>query len=860
MATVTLQFIQYNNYFNKILKKPENPFFASSYEDYPEKAYITGVAFNENDGVTTSQVVNNDIDDVGDYLLVLDAGDNIISHWFVVEATRNRLGQCVVRLQRDLLVDYYEKIKTAPAFVERGMLSNDDPMIFNDEGLSFNQIKTSVKPLLDDTGMAWIVGYMAKESDVTDNQVTSEVTIASATPDYTYSSWSDAPQALQDLITGTSKFLYNSTIRMSVNNIGYVRSIDEANEAYYIDNIYCEFYGTNDYNSGYVLGSDFKLRADGTVATQKSTAHALRNLNIQRKGALMKASEAIETTQVGLFRAIKDNLSSIKSSLGLDDDDILTTINTYKDKIVSVGGTLYKLDLKEYTDTNTVDLSTSTLTTSLLNKFFSIKKPLRNDNDTIFPNTDWIDYVNQNGNSISTASSNFFALTVESSVTGLAANQLGQTAVVSFPEHANRQQTIDAQYDMFAIPLPLKNFGKNGTATVRTASTGHGTYVIDSEVSLSMAQKIAVTLGSKLYDIQVLPYCPFAYKLDSLLISMVIPPEGIECKHIKVNGVVKSFIYFCPKSEFETNLYFTKGLGRYLWGEYWDIPVSGDSKTQKSTMKYRLSSGNYAAMFDFTPDMNGGVRNFKAYCNYKPYKPFIKVNPLFSYLYGDESFRDANGLILSGDFSLTVMSDAWTNYLIQNKNFEAMFDRQIQTVERTNDVTLMNSTFGAIAGAMGGTATGAIAGGMKGGIYGAIAGAVVGGATSTVGGVVDLNNQAMLMQDSLDLQRQMHAYQIDNIKALPDTIQKVSSLNLIDKIVPILEVFECTDTEKQAFRNYIRYNGMSVGRIDMIQNFESNGGFIQGRFIRLEGLSEDYHLANAINTTFQAGFYFMEEE
>lgn len=68
MALVTLQFIQYNNYFNKILKKPENPFYASSYEDYPEKAYITDVAFNPNDGVTTTQVVNKDIDDVGDYL------------------------------------------------------------------------------------------------------------------------------------------------------------------------------------------------------------------------------------------------------------------------------------------------------------------------------------------------------------------------------------------------------------------------------------------------------------------------------------------------------------------------------------------------------------------------------------------------------------------------------------------------------------------------------------------------------------------------------------------------------------------------------------------------------------------------
>ena len=858
MATVTLQFIQYNNYFNKILKKPENPFIASSYEYYPEKAYITGVAFNENDGVTTSQVVNNDIDDVGDYLIVLDDGDNVISHWFVVEATRNRLGQCVVRLQRDLLVDYYEQIKTAPAFIERGMLNNDDPMIFNDEGLSFNQIKTSVKPLLDDTGMAWIIGYTSKEWDIgSDGKVTAEVSAQSETPDYTYSSWSEAPSNLRNLITGTKKYKYNATIKMSVNNIGYVKTTNVADEAYYIDTIYCNYFGDNSFNEGEVLATDFKLRADGTVATQKSTEHALRNLNIQRKGTLMKASEAIGTTQVGLYRTIKDNIDLINSTVDLNNSQTRTDIETYKNKIVSVDGVIYRLEVEELTTEETIDLSTSAMTNALLSKFFSIKKPLRSDSDIVIPNTDWIDYLNEYGQSITTASSSFFSMKVQSTVRVLKANQLGLTAMVTIPAHANRQHTVDAQYDMFAIPLPLKNFGFTGTKRVYQTSTAF--YDIDADVSLTIAQKIAITLGNNLYDIQVLPYCPFKHIVDNYGRFKIPLQEGIDIRWVTVDNTLKSFIFFCSESEFEQDLYFTYTSERLL-NSYMDIPVSGDSKTQKSTMKYRLSSGNYAAMFDFTPDMNGGVRHFKAYCNYKPYKPFIKVNPLFSYLYGDESFRDANGLILSGDFSLTVMSNAWTNYLIQNKNFEAMFDRQIQTVERTNDVNLMNSTFGAIAGAMGGTATGAIAGGMKGGIYGAVAGAAVGGATSTVGGIVDLNNQAMLMQDSLDLQRQMHAYQIDNIKALPNTIQKVSSLNLIDKIVPILEVFECTDTEKQAFRNYIRYNGMSVGRIDMIQNFESNGGFIQGRFIRLEGLSDDYHLANAINTTFQAGFYFMEEE
>lgn len=857
MSLVTLSFIQFNNYFNKILRKPENPFLLSSYSPYPVKSVINGVAFNENDGVTAYHVVPNDIDDVGDYLLVHES-NTILSHWFVTEAKRNRLGQCMVTLQRDLLVDYYETIKSAPAFIERGVLDNDDPMIFNDEGLSFNQIKTNVKPLWDDTRCSWIVGYIAKESNITeglvDGKVKANVSINSATPDYEYNSWAEAPQILQDIIFGTKKYRNECVYDGKINSIGYTKIIPlTGSKNFHIEYLETIYTGGNNYQ----IESSFDnivFRTSGDIKVSASTTYGSRR-NINLNVLNLNDRNVMKEAQKGLYLGIKNNIDFIKETFDLENSETNSAISLYEDSYIKVSNTIYKIKKVEKND-DYIDVDFTNLIT------------LKNDlcdyiqsESTIGSGNAYSRWGDINGQVLENIHNLNLTLRIKFTSYSLEAAQLGEVAELTFPNYQNRQETLDAQFDIFAIPLPLKNFGYSGSCYMSTSKTGINVRNISYEVSLAMAQKLAILLGNKIYDLQILPYCPFNYSINAVTGNMVMPSEGIDCKYIYVSNVIKSFIYFCSYSEFESNLYLNSEPNdiQRLSADYMDIPQSGEPKMQKTLKKYRISGGNYASMFDFTPDMNGGVKNFKVYCNYKPYKPFIKVNPIFNYLYGKEQFKDPNGLIVSGDLSATIISDAWTNYLIQNKNFEAMFDRQIQTIEKTNNVTMMNSTFGAISGAISGAATGAVTGNFVGGPYGAIAGAVVGGVASGIGGAIDISNQSMLMQDNLNLQKQMHSYQIDNIKALPDTIQKISSLTVIDKVMPILEMFECTLKEKETFENYIKYNGMSVGRIDTIQNFESNGGFIQGRFIRLEGLSEDYHLANAINTTFQAGFYFEED-
>ena len=47
-------------------------------------------------------------------------------------------------------------------------------------------------------------------------------------------------------------------------------------------------------------------------------------------------------------------------------------------------------------------------------------------------------------------------------------------------------------------------------------------------------------------------------------------------------------------------------------------------------------------------------------------------------------FNDQRGLICGGDFSLPNVSDAWADYQMQNKNYQNIFDREVQSMEISN--------------------------------------------------------------------------------------------------------------------------------------------------------------------------------
>ena len=396
---------------------------------------------------------------------------------------------------------------------------------------------------------------------------------------------------------------------------------------------------------------------------------------------------------------------------------------------------------------------------------------------------------------------------------------------ISFTLKPSANKLQDAPYKMFIMPF-------NKCTILDQISTPAKIIQTDESLSLNIASEIAIKLGGTsgfLYDIQLLPYCPMKniYASDYLLVNSSLT-EDKDFNFIKnANNDVVSIIYYPKFCNFSLDIDYSITLPT----DPIEVKAVGDCDM------YRLCSPNYAASFEFNPVKTGNITSFNVDCTYKPFAPYIKISPNWKGLYGDD-FNDTRGLILSGDFSLPVVNDHWIQYQINNKNYLNAFNRNIESVELRNKFALV----GDIANAATGTVGAAAQSGWVGGIASGIAGAA------------DVAINQYLRKDALDLTKDQFNYSLENIKALPNTLAKVSSFDYNNKIFPLIEFYSCTDQEREAYRNKLIYNGMKVMRIDKIKNFITNERhYIKAKIIRINVCCN--HLANEIANELNMGVY-----
>lgn len=193
---------------------------------------------------------------------------------------------------------------------------------------------------------------------------------------------------------------------------------------------------------------------------------------------------------------------------------------------------------------------------------------------------------------------------------------------------------------------------------------------------------------------------------------------------------------------------------------------------------------------------------------------------------------------------------------MNNKNYENIFDRTIQNMEVNNNIQREQQAWSIAAGTVGAIAGGAGSGAMIGGPVGAVVGGLAGGAASLAGGIRDYQLAEQGRKEALNYYTDMYKYNLGNIQALPTSLAKTSALTYNNKIFPILEYYTCTDEEKQALRDKMKYNGMTVMRIGTIQEFmREEPSYIKGKLIRLENIEEDFHILNAIADEMNKGVF-----
>ena len=423
----------------------------------------------------------------------------------------------------------------------------------------------------------------------------------------------------------------------------------------------------------------------------------------------------------------------------------------------------------------------------------------------------------------------------------------------SFTLPSDRRHLVDAPYDMLVCPYI------DGVISDYT-TTQISTIPCSKQDAMDLMMSFATSAGSNLYDIQLLPYNPIVglkgIRGNGFNISTGV--KSIDKTYVKdADGNNRLVVFHAMYSKFSLKINITRNSDYSLISDI--VQNSLERKVKHETELVRFCSPSGSNSWDFSPQMNDGFDYIQVDCTYKPYSPYIRVAPDFSGLYGD-SFSDTRGLIVQGDFSLPVITDQWKEYEIQNKNYANVFDRETQSLELKEHYRRVQSVAGIAAGALGASGTGAALGSAVRHI-GMAVGAAVGAGASVAGGIADYTISKRLYEENMSYRQDMYSMNLENIQARPNGLAKTSAFTNNNKIYPFIEIYSATDTEKEALRSKILYNGMTVGVIGKITDYigskvgSESHHYVKGQLIQID-VSDDYHTCQAINNEINMGIRF----
>ncbi len=820
----------YNNYFNRIVKKE------SSIANYGTPLYeLASCNFNPNDGVTASHVINYS-SEAGDYVLITnDEKTTIQSRWFVTETVRNRGGQYRLSLKRDLLVDYYDKVINAPLIINRAMITNpDNPLLFNPEGFSFNQIKKEEILLKDRTLTPWYILYFNRnvtsktgafgtvpaDYDVEINVAIDSSTYASGTYNYIDNTkykinYNGHPKVILPVALGANYASFDI----------FAKTLDHYSNL--TDN-YHSFRWFYD-NAAKITYADDNWVADkfraGFTSTMKATMDT--KLKDEYTGTYIDDNKFAALT--------KTRSLVVKSTVG--------GVSKYYQVNIAVGMTERTKYLEQ-----TQGVSTD-LYSYIVTQIDAISGLYHNEID---------------GKTLETVC-DYYTITV--ATTEISATTGGIAWSLDFSLH---QDTKDAPYHILAIPKYNVNITTNYSA-------GGWEFLCSERNNEALVNDIINTYGtggSELVDVQLLPYFPYENRVpnigsdmgDDFVSNLEIEPgstlatgsaaewatgqEGYDSIHYSLFGKHDSgecaAVFYIDKASFSFDI--SKSI--IIKARTNDSALN--KKLSNELDLIRICSPNYNGIFEYSNAKNNGTTKYNVDITLRPYNPYIHINPDFKGLYGAD-YNDKRGLICQGDFSLPMINDQWKTYELQNKNYMNVFNRQIEHMDFTFGQERVLGAVNAVAGTVGGAIAGGAAGAMVGN---PVVGAIGGATASGIGGIADYAMLEARQNEAKSLAIDNFKYQLGNIKALPHTVTKITCLTENNKLWPFIELYEATEEESTILQDKITYTSMSVEAIGFIKNYLlSNKQFLSGKIIRLEDLGLNSHEAFEIYNEIEKGVY-----
>ena len=805
--------LTYNNYFNRIIKRE------TSYADYSPFLFNTtmNVNFNEGDGINAQYVLTsmqdqrlfNDAAIKPDYSIYLDDYYNIVSRWFIVESHKERGGQYVLSLKRDVVADNLPSLLEQPFYAERAHLdfNSSSPFVFNKEGMTFNQIKSGQSLLLDKTKNAkgCVVGYVDKFKE----DVTVSVKVDENRSDLTVNEFKQRLGNWLDPSDWTkSNIDIYAVASIPTDKFGIIVKCDNAARTIYRSSVWIR-----EDNKFVMIPEE-----PATMGYWMNEPSMLQNYLDIKNRTIDTLKSLVYTNNDTTKGFVTDSqIALIVASDGLTIFDTTTNTN-YICRIVQT-----TTDAPAY-------FRASDIGEGYFNKFDSeVQSSWKSGHGEVV---------------FGAANTKSYEVAFYPGVTKY--NIVVERATVSADAtiKANHTPTTNSAYDVFCIPC-------DSNVTL-TDGTEQQTIYISPTDALQLACAVATGLGAHLYDIQLLPYCP-------------LPDTELSEQHI---------IHLDPNGS--TVFKTTDGviIGALLWSQsanrqfVIEMPITNDPTKDDSISNYkykkvsnecdmwRLSAPNASAYFDFSPSMNGGVTLYDVYMTCKPFSPYIRVCPQFGGLYGT-TFNDYRGLILGGDYSLPIVSDAWVNYQINNKNYDNIFRYNVETLDLEQSIKRTQLKVGGISGVFGGAGAGGALGSIIAGVPGALAVGAIGTVASVAGGIADYRLEDKLMKRQRDSMLTMQEYSLGNVKALPNTLAKVGAFHIDSVVVPFVEYYTCTKEERESFKQYLKWYGCKLGQFVTLNDLRDSTErrYVQGSFVRIENIQGDSHMVDAINDEFKGGVY-----
>ena len=813
----TLYFLKYNNYANRIMKRENSlsDYLAASYDNTYIQKIEDCKLWNPNDGITTSITtpLNTDFTIEPDYLLATDPTTGAIdSKWFVVECVRTLKGQYTCALKRDVFAEAWDELMTSTCNIDRAILSKYNKLIFNSEPITVNEILTDETLIKDKTGCPWIVFYAKQKPDF-------QITI----PKDTFSYAQETNLSKDDWIAANTFVAYSGISTQAAMGQIYLSYKLDADGSLGIFDTFPQGLITplDQYDAWHRWEIDEDV-LDGVYPKDMPRITAIETAYNRAQTTMGRLMNYINTIAVTPPKSAAEK----NATLLLDGQIIYSSADDkYYQVVVNPSSYLLRI-VRDHLDNTSasdnlynyvVDTIRTTTNCSAMTAFTAPAK------DEIF-----------------------YTMTYQDISVDLIAVADYEGYQAQLP--ALGTTTIDSAYNMWCMP-----YGEI-TMKVESAPTKTSDGKLNLRIAKAMMEKASTDL---IYDFQILPFCPLPDEVvvnggiqidsDSMYAGGILTdPYTI----LNENNSTVGYIFACPNSTFKRQIML-------------DDPITvDDPKLRNITDVWRLYSPNYSSSFEFSAAKNDGITGFNIRCTYMPISPYIRVAPIWGGLYGEQFFEDdPRGLICRGDYSLPRTQSAWVQYQEQNKNYEAIFDRQIENMDVMRKYERINQIVAAGAGGVQGASKGAKLGTALAPGAGTIAGAVGGAAAGLGAGVADVFLGEARYSESKSYATDMHVLQLGNVQAMPRTLSKTTAFNIDNRYFPVLALYRCSSDELVSVANFIKNRSMDVGTIGSPSNFVNNTwefaedrGFMQGSIIYIDTI-HDTHFVDELNKEFQKGVY-----